>query len=135
MALETTAIHPRFLIVADHENPVVRRLVRRLRAREFNNHTAIVAIGGDGTMLYAIRRHWRKRLPFLGINTGHRGFLMNDASVLLEERPFVVRSSRLLRVAVKKPNGKTRVTYAFNDAHVRVKSPRAGWFEVSIDCE
>ena len=39
----------------------------------------LVVIGGDGTMLRAIRAHWRRRLPFLGINAGHIGFLLNGA--------------------------------------------------------
>ena len=43
---------------------------------------AIVVIGGDGTMLRAIRQHWRDGLPFYGLNTGHLGFLLNDAARL-----------------------------------------------------
>ena len=38
----------------------------------------ILVIGGDGVMLHAIRKYWRMRLPFFGINTGHLGFLLND---------------------------------------------------------
>ncbi|KAH3714478.1 NAD kinase [Pelomyxa schiedti] len=29
-------------------------------------------------MLHAIRSHWRLRIPFLGINCGHVGFLLNE---------------------------------------------------------
>ena len=41
----------------------------------------IVVIGGDGTMLRAIRKHWRERLPFYGINTGGLGFLLSGRDV------------------------------------------------------
>ena len=44
----------------------------------------IVVIGGDGTMLHAIREHWRSRLPFLGVNAGHLGFLLNGSPELEE---------------------------------------------------
>jgi NAD kinase len=46
----------------------------------------ILVIGGDGTMLHAIREHWRRRLPFYGINTGHMGFLLNDQDLCHSER-------------------------------------------------
>jgi len=37
----------------------------------------IVPVGGDGTMLHAIREYRRLNKPFVGINAGTRGFLMN----------------------------------------------------------
>jgi hypothetical protein len=45
--------------------------------------TCIVALGGDGTMLRAIRAHWRRRLPFVGINAGHLGFLLTALKACL----------------------------------------------------
>ena len=39
---------------------------------------SILVLGGDGTMLATIRKHWRRRLPFLGLNAGTLGFLMNE---------------------------------------------------------
>jgi len=38
----------------------------------------IVPIGGDGTMLHAIREYRHLGKPFVGINAGTRGFLMNN---------------------------------------------------------
>jgi len=35
----------------------------------------ILTIGGDGTMLSAIRKFRRLKVPFIGINTGSLGFL------------------------------------------------------------
>ena len=54
------------------------------------NFTLIVVLGGDGTMLRAIREHWRRRVPFYGINTGHMGFLLNDAAADQLHRPRAV---------------------------------------------
>ena len=46
-----------------------------------------MVVGGDGTMLRAIRQYWRRRVPFFGINTGHLGFLLNDSPQADPERP------------------------------------------------
>ena len=37
----------------------------------------VVALGGDGAMLSAIRRHLHHPIPVYGMNRGHLGFLMN----------------------------------------------------------
>ncbi|QFR39271.1 NAD(+)/NADH kinase [Candidatus Gracilibacteria bacterium 28_42_T64] len=39
---------------------------------------SVVVLGGDGTMLRAIKENYTKNLPFLGINLGNKGFLLND---------------------------------------------------------
>ena len=38
----------------------------------------IVVIGGDGALLHSIHRYSDLGKPFLGLNAGYRGFLMND---------------------------------------------------------
>lgn len=131
-------IAPKLLIVTDPRNPEAKMFAKRFASFESQDPDMILVFGGDGTMLHAIRRYWRKKIPFLGINLGHRGFLMNTVSDITHEfftREFVTQTSSLLEVEVTKPNGKKYRSFAFNDAHVRVKSPRAGWFEVLVDGE
>ena len=38
----------------------------RLAAHGHEDPELIVVVGGDGTMLRAIRQHWRRRVPFFG---------------------------------------------------------------------
>ena len=52
-----------------------------------------VVLGGDGTLLEAIQENYHKKRPFLGINFGNKGFLLNDIGILkkmlkLEERNY-----------------------------------------------
>lgn len=129
---------PKLLIVTDPWNADAKVLAKRLADMESKHPELIVVLGGDGTMLRAIRRYWRKGLPFVGINLGHRGFLMNtvrDVGSEFFKGPFIRRTSPLLEIEAVKPDGTRRRTFAFNDAHARVNVPRAGWFEVSIDGE
>ncbi len=129
---------PKLLIVSDPWNSEAKALAKRFSHLEGKRPDLIAVFGGDGTMLRAIRRYWRRKIPFVGINLGHRGFLMNT---VVEVTPkffngaFIHRRAPLLEVEIKKPNGAKRRTFAFNDAHVRVRSPRAGWFEVEVDGE
>ena len=40
----------------------------------------IIVIGGDGFMLQTLKKFYRLRKPFYGVNSGHYGFLMNRFS-------------------------------------------------------
>lgn len=52
----------------------------------------IVAQGGDGTLLRAIKLYRDKNLPFFGINTGTIGFLMNEKCPIEEEIPITLNT-------------------------------------------
>lgn len=47
----------------------------------------IVVLGGDGTMLSAIREYSHLEKPFLGINFGSRGHLMNPQNAIKHLQP------------------------------------------------
>ena len=130
---------PELLVVCDRRNAEAKALAKRFAEFASETPNLVVVLGGDGTMLHAIRRHWRRRLPFLGINLGHRGFLLNDVKDMLLpsflKQKFVVRTSPLLEVEATLPNGKRRRTFAFNDAYAQAEIGKTGWFELSVDGE
>ena len=60
-------------------------------------------------MLRAIREHWRIRIPFYGINTGHLGFLLNDSREIdFLEQELVLYPMPLLWVEVESLEGEVR---------------------------
>ncbi len=94
----------------------------------------IVVVGGDGMMLRAIRSHWRLRLPFYGVNTGHMGFLLNQRGP--EEflgQELVVEQLPLLRVGVTRADGSEAAALAFNDAWVERASGQTAWLSVRVN--
>ncbi len=98
---------------------------------------AVLAVGGDGTMLRAIREHWQKRVPFFGVNAGHLGFLLNDADSVLATPAFneqlTLRQMPLLYVETQEePDGPWKSDLAFNDAWVERSSSQSAWIEVSV---
>lgn len=125
---------PRLLIVADKNNPKAVAVEEALMPFSCpDDPNLIVDIGGDGNKLRAIREHWRLRLPFFGINTGHRGYLLNDvdASCLLPfKEPLVVHHLPLLTVDVRLTGGQAQQYFAFNDIWVERQTGQSAWLEV-----
>lgn len=97
----------------------------------------ILVFGGDGSMLHAIREHWRRRLPFFGINTGHIGFLMNDDDEVLNGSfppgDVMIRQLPMLYVETRDAGGRGQTDYAFNDAWLERSSSQSAWLRVAVD--
>jgi len=60
----------------------------------------IIAKGGDGTLLKAIKRFGDEGLPFWGINAGTVGFLMNDKCITYTD-PDKIKSVEFSRIKVE----------------------------------
>lgn len=129
---------PRILFYVNEHSEEAVRLYHEIRDLEDKeNPNLVVSIGGDGTMTHAIRAHWQKRLPFLGINGGHEGFLLNEKVEHLTldffKQDFVLRNSPLLRVRTINMDGSEEEHLAVNDAWMQVDPGNTGWFEVYVD--
>ncbi len=98
---------------------------------------AVLVVGGDGTMLRAIRQHWQRRVPFFGVNAGHLGFLLNHADSVLANplfhRELLLRQMPLLYVETQETaGGPWKCDLAFNDAWVERASSQSAWLEVTV---
>lgn len=100
-----------------------------------------IAIGGDGTMLYASRLVRETNTPILGINRGRLGFL---ADVTPDEMlsgvenilhgEYTEDSRLILEASLECAVGKNRVAYALNDVVLqRRETGRMVDFETSVD--
>jgi NAD kinase/nicotinic acid mononucleotide adenylyltransferase len=125
---------PRLLIVADEANKRAWAAAAPFRRFESANPNAILVLGGDGTMLGAIRRHWRLRIPFLGLNAGTLGFLMNEIlPENLANTNLVVYRMPMLRVDTTTADGTMSRSLAYGDAWVERDSGQAAWLRVDVD--
>ena len=93
----------------------------------------LVSLGGDGTMLRAMRLADRQRAPVLGVNLGKLGFLaevdvpdLPDALTAIDEHRFTIEP----RLALDAVVGERGVT-AFNDVAV-VRVPGDGSAVVAV---
>ena len=118
----------------DTYNPEAVRLAEDLKKYDHPDPDVIVVIGGDGTMLRAIRSLWRERKPFYGINTGHLGFLLNDRDgVRSWDVDLRLYQLPLLWVEAEKPDGTTVGELAFNDCWVERQTGQTAWVEVAVN--
>ncbi len=101
----------------------------------------IIAIGGDGTMLYAARIAFDHKVPLLGVNRGRLGFLADiTPTEMLQSVDQVLagnysRESRLLLETERVRDGKVdRRAIALNDVVLqRRETGRMVDFETRID--
>lgn len=127
---------PRLLVVCDEKNPKAVELLPSFEPYKAGNPNAILVIGGDGTMLRAIRRYWSMRLPFIGVNAGHIGFLLNNPSELLNSNSFsdlILRQLPMLYVEIEHEDGRIENALAFNDAWVERATSQTAWIELKIN--
>ena len=60
---------------------VSKELLKLYGQVEISNAEVIVAVGGDGAMLSAMRQSIDFRIPVFGLNRGNIGFLMNKFDI------------------------------------------------------
>ena len=70
-------------IIFDHNllsKKIQKSLCKKIRTYSLNKSNVIIVIGGDGFMLQTLKKLYKLKKPFYGINSGSYGFLMNKYS-------------------------------------------------------
>ena len=102
---------------------------------------AIIAIGGDGTILNVAQKACVEAIPIIGINLGRLGFLADIEPELVEERlekllkgEIQIEERMMLMVKVIEPTGDINRYYALNDVSVtRGHCSRITEFEMCVN--
>lgn len=118
-------VHPRALLHFDKNRASARQLADKLSALAAKESEAncIFAIGGDGSLLYAIRELGHLNLPFIGIAGGTANCLMNSAGTVDEALALCAdlvayRLSRLRVQAIDMTHDRQE-QLVFNDVGIR----------------
>jgi len=130
--------HPKFstlkyLPFAKELDEVAQYTISRLQTQgrklgiipEFNPKDCdfILVLGGDGTMLKAVHNFAEFRKPFVGINFGHRGFLLNETTEFsfekIRDEAYEIFNAPLLEAIITKEDGCQIHELAINDIIVR----------------
>ncbi len=107
---------------------ITKILIKKIKSYSINKSNLIVVIGGDGFMLNSLKRYYKLKKPFYGINSGTYGFLMNKFS---KEKTFKnIFISKLvkinpLKMIVRTKNNSIKKSIAINEVSVLRQSRQA----------
>jgi len=127
-------------VFAAEENKLDLPLNRVAEAELPHLADLMIAVGGDGTMLYAGSLAWQNDVPLLGVNRGRLGFLADVSPdemlasvdhILAGE--FSIESRLLLEGRLQRKDGAVESGIAFNDVVLqRRETGRMVDFETSV---
>jgi NAD+ kinase len=97
----------------------------------------ILVLGGDGTMLKAIRQHGVKGIPFCGLNFGHKGFLLNEykrgvlTQIIKDNLEYI--TAPLLQAKLFNRHGQELgFVYAFNDIYLERSTTNTAKLHITV---
>jgi len=122
------------------ENPEAKEalkvLIKRYDQAKLELSDVIIAIGGDGMLLKALRNSIEKNKPVFGLNKGNVGFLMNELSFdNLENRVQTARKVKMhpLFMSAHKINGNIFTELAVNEVSILRQTHQAAHLKITVD--
>ena len=122
------------------ENPEAKEalkvLIKRYNQTKLELSDVIIAIGGDGMLLKALRNIIEKNKPVFGLNKGNVGFLMNELSFdNLENRIQTARKVKMhpLFMSAHKMNGNIFTELAVNEVSILRQTHQAAHLKITVD--
>ena len=122
------------------ENPeakdALKVLIKRYNQTKLELSDVIIAIGGDGMLLKALRNSIEKNKPVFGLNKGNVGFLMNELSFdNLENRIQTARKVKMhpLFMSAHKINGNICTELAVNEVSILRQTHQAAHLKITVD--
>ena len=103
-------------------------LKKRLIISSITNADVILVLGGDGFMLQTLKKFYKYKKPFYGVNTGNYGFLMNKFSPKNTiKNLFTSDKIKIspLEMIVKNTQGVTKKFIAINEVSILRQSRQA----------
>jgi len=109
-------------------------LTKKIQITSLKKSNIIIVLGGDGFMLQTLKKLYKFKKPFYGINSGNYGFLMNRFS----NKNFLknLNTSRSIKIhplqmIVKTKNNQIRKSIAINEVSVLRQSKQASSISIT----
>jgi len=135
------------LLVEGHGTENIHAVVSEFAdvVSESESPKVVLAVGGDNTMLRAIHDYRKLRIPFIGLNKGTVGFLMND---LTEKNEFPSSKSDFNKMVKKsesmnlwmleaeityKDHKISNLVHGFNDIYFKSRDGQALKMKLTVD--
>ena len=109
-------------------------LIKKLTKNKISNPKIIIVIGGDGFMLQTLKRLYKLKKPFYGINSGNYGFLMNKFSnktFLKNLKTSNIVKIHPLQMIVKTKDNQAKKSIAINEVSILRQSKQASSISIT----
>ena len=111
------------------------QLIKKIEIVSLKKSNTIIVLGGDGFMLQTLKKLYKFKKPFYGINSGNYGFLMNRFS----NKDFInnLKTSKNIKIhpiqmIVKNKNNQIKKSIAINEVSILRQSRQASWISISV---
>ena len=109
-------------------------LLKKIEITSLKKSNIIIVLGGDGFMLQTLKKLYKFKKPFYGINSGNYGFLMNKFS----NKNFLknLKDSKIVKIyplqtTVKTKKNQIRKSIAINEVSVLRQSKQASSISIT----
>ena len=111
-------------------------LIKKIQITNIKNSNIIIVLGGDGFMLQTLKRLYKFKKPFYGINSGNYGFLMNSFSNKnIIKNLKILNSVKIypLQMIVINKNNQTKKSIAINEVSILRQSKQASSISITAN--
>ena len=122
------------------ENPEAKQALKKFKERyeqsKIEDSDVIIAIGGDGMLLKALRNSLEANIPVFGLNKGNVGFLMNELLYEdLEKRVSIANKviTHPLKMKTNNIDNETVTESAVNEVSLSRQTHQAAHLKIIID--
>jgi NAD+ kinase len=109
-------------------------LIKKVNITTLKKANIIIVVGGDGFMLQTLKRLYRFKKPFYGVNSGNYGFLMNKFSnknILKNLKILNNIKIHPLQMTVMTKSNQTRKSIAINEVSILRQSKQASSISIN----
>tara|TARA_Y100000590_G_C15410794_1_gene897503 strand:- start:41 stop:817 length:777 start_codon:yes stop_codon:yes gene_type:complete len=107
---------------------IKKSLIKKIKIFPAIKSNLIIVVGGDGFMLQTLKKNYKLKKPFYGINSGDYGFLMNklnNKKILTNLKSAKKITIHPLDMIVKNNLGKVKKSIAINEISILRQSRQA----------
>ena len=109
-------------------------LLKKIKTTTLKKSNIIIVLGGDGFMLQILKKLYRFKKPFYGINSGNYGFLMNKFS-----KKKIIKNLKTshnikihpLQMSVKTKNDQIKKSIAINEVSILRQGKQASSISIT----
>jgi len=125
-----------FLVFDKTKNSLKIRsdLLKKIKTTTLKKCNIIIVLGGDGFMLQILKKLYRFKKPFYGINSGNYGFLMNKFSkkkIIKNLKTSHCIKIHPLQMSVKTKNDQIKKSIAINEVSILRQGKQASSISIT----